>query len=583
MSASRRARSGGGVSFLAPPPASFHRGDVLLLAGIVLVALGLRLGYLNQMRASPLFDQPIMDEKYHDEWALAFAEGRTYFEGPYFRAPLYPWILGTIYWIFGHDFLIPRIVQAALGSLSCGLLYLIGRQVFSRAVGAIAGFAAATYWVLIYFDGELLIPPLIVFLDLVLLGVLLAAAKRPSGWCYGLAGLILGVSALARPNILLFAPAVVIWILWQHRREWRRASIFAIAFTVGCAAPILPVTARNHVAGRDFVLISSQGGVNFFIGNNARSDGRTAIVPGTPGGWWEGYHASIARAEAAEGRKLRPSEVSRYYFREAMKWIGAKPGEFLAHTWFKTRLFFSAWEISNDKGIYFWTQMFVPMTRYLPLGFGVVGTLGLAGTVWSMRKGSATFPLWGFIVIYAASMIVFFATSRYRVPLLAPLMLLGAHFVVDVARSWWAGHRRVALVAAAVLVPAALLVNIAPGGAKMFRNDSLDHVRLGNIYLREDKPGAAEAEYRAALTEVPTLLVAHFQLGFALERQGRSEEAVGAYRAALACKPKLSIETPQLVARTHYNLARVLTSQGRSDAARPHLEVAFKLEPKLGR
>jgi dolichyl-phosphate-mannose--protein O-mannosyl transferase len=79
-----------------------------------------------------------------------------------------------VYRLFGADNpLAPRIVQAALGSLSCGMLYLIGRSAFSRTVGAIASLAAATYWIFIYFDGELLIPVLIVFLDLGLLGLLL--------------------------------------------------------------------------------------------------------------------------------------------------------------------------------------------------------------------------------------------------------------------------------------------------------------------------------------------------------------------------------------------------------------------------
>ena len=43
--------------------------------------------------------------------------------------------------------------------------------------------------------------------------------------------------------------------------------------------PIGGVTLYNATAGGDLVLIASQGGVNFYIGNNERSDGRTAIVP----------------------------------------------------------------------------------------------------------------------------------------------------------------------------------------------------------------------------------------------------------------------------------------------------------------
>ena len=76
---------------------------------------------------------------------------------------------------------------------------------------------------------------------------------------------------------------------------------------------MLPISAYNRIVGEDWVLIASQAGVNLWIGNNPESDGSTAIVPGTRGGWWEGYHDSIALAEAEAGRTLSASGVSRHY------------------------------------------------------------------------------------------------------------------------------------------------------------------------------------------------------------------------------------------------------------------------------
>ena len=60
---------------------------------------------------------------------------------------------------------------------------------------------------------------------------------------------------------------------------------------------------RNYAEGDDLVLISSQGGVNFFIGNSAKADGKSAVAPGTRPGLWAGYRDSIAWAKAAEGRE----------------------------------------------------------------------------------------------------------------------------------------------------------------------------------------------------------------------------------------------------------------------------------------
>ncbi|MCO6437818.1 MAG: glycosyltransferase family 39 protein [Phycisphaerae bacterium] len=581
MSASRRARPGGGAAFLAPPRATFRRIDVLLLTGIFLVALGLRLFYVQQMRASPLFDHPVMDEQYHDEWAQAFAEGQTYIEGPYFRAPLYPWFLGTIYWLFGHDLFAARVVQALLGSLSCGLLFLIGRRIFGRTVGAIAGFTAASYWILIYFDGELLIPLLIVFLDLLLMWMLLEAGEKPRWWRFALAGAVVGLSALARPNILLFVPAIVTWLIWQHRSDWRSAIVRSLCLVAGCLLPIAPVTVRNYAVGGDLVLISSQGGVNFYIGNNPRSDGRTAIVPGTPGGWWEGYRASIALAEEAAGKSVRPSDVSRYYFREALSWIFSNPGDFVAHTWLKTRLFFSSWEISNNKGIYFWTERFGRVLLWLPLGFPVVAPLGLAGLVLCLRRGSSAFPLWGFVIVYSISVILFFCTARYRVPVLPPLILLASYFVVEVARYLKARKWELPLAGAMVLVLSALLVNTWPQGREKFRNDAFSYVRLGGIYARQGDLDRAVESYQSAIAEAPTMLMAHFQLATVLHRQGKLDEAIAEYRTALNCKPTLSSETARMVAEAHYYLAKALASKGRADEAERHVELARHFDPSV--
>ena len=94
----------------------------------------------------------------------------------------------------------------------------------------------------------------------------------------------LGLSAIARPNVLLFGPAIVVWLAIVHRREALRALIYVACVTTGCLLVILPITIRNYVVGKDVALIATQGGVNFYIGNNPQADGRTAIVPGTPGG-----------------------------------------------------------------------------------------------------------------------------------------------------------------------------------------------------------------------------------------------------------------------------------------------------------
>ena len=93
------------------------------------VAFVLRLVHLLQLRHNdPLFLSPQMDSLYHHEWALAIAAGREFIADAFFRAPLYPYFLGLLYKLFGANLMVVRIIQSLIGSASCGLVYLLARQ-----------------------------------------------------------------------------------------------------------------------------------------------------------------------------------------------------------------------------------------------------------------------------------------------------------------------------------------------------------------------------------------------------------------------------------------------------------------------
>jgi len=619
---------------------SGRRRDAALILSIVALACLLRLVYVVQLADSPGFHFPVMDEKYHDDWAQAIAAGQQFVDGPYFRAPLYPAFVGGLYRVFGHNYYVPRIAQALIGALSCGLLFLIGKQVFSRAVGAAAGFVAATYWMLIYFDGELLIPTIIVFLDLVMIWCLLPRETRHDRLRLGAAGIALGLSAIARPNILLFAPAVAVWIVVMHRAAWRRAVLPVVCFTVGCMIPVLPVTVRNLVVGDDLVLIASQGGVNFYIGNNPDSNGMVAQVPGTPADWWGGYYASIARAEEARGRKLKPSEVSDYYFEQAWEFMKSNPSVAAALMLRKLHLFWRRWEISNNKDIYFWTERFTPIVRFLPLSFGIVGPLGLLGLFLSRRRAGALFPLWGFVLVYMISVVLFFCTARYRMPVLPILILLGTFAAFRMVESVRHGQKRQIAVMACTLMVSACFVWIGPGPDSM-KDDSNSYQTLAVAYEKQGRLDMAAASFAAAadvtaghakvdvLTRLAKTLAtagkraeaknatkraleidphdahAHDLLGGLLSEEGRFADADRQFNAAIADDPALAnayynrglnflrqqrideamtafqtcIELDNAHTAARNNLANLLVEKGRLKDAAWHLERALELDP----
>ncbi len=128
----------GGVSD-EPGWSPWGKGDALALAVVVLAALAIRGLYVYQQQSAPDFGHPVSDAEFFHQWAGTFADGQRFTDGPYYRAPLYPWMLGAIYKLFGTGPLALRVVQVVVGSLTCGLLFAIGRVLFGRVVGVLAG------------------------------------------------------------------------------------------------------------------------------------------------------------------------------------------------------------------------------------------------------------------------------------------------------------------------------------------------------------------------------------------------------------------------------------------------------------
>ena len=555
-------------------PARAWRADLAVFLSIVALACLLRQIYVIQLSDSPSFHFPVMDEKYHDDWAQSIAAGQRFVDGPYFRAPLYPAFVGGLYRIFGHNYYVPRIAQALIGALSCGLLFLIGKQAFSRVVGAVAGFVAATYWVLIYFDGELLIPTIIIFLDLVMIWCLLPSSGRPGRVRLAAAGIALGLSAIARPNILLFAPAVPVWVFIMRRAAWRKAVLPVVCFTVGCMIPVLPVTIRNLVVGGDLVLVASQGGVNFYIGNNPDSNGMVAQVPGMPADWWGGYYASIARAEKARGRKLKPSEVSRYYYEQAWDFAKSDPSAAAALMLRKLHLAWRHWEISNNKDIYFWTQRFTPIIRFFPLGFGVVGPLGLLGLFLCRRRAGELFPLWGFVLIYMISVVLFFCTARFRLPILPILILLGVYAVFHMVESVRHREKRQIAAMASILIVAVCFVWIGSGADSM-KDESNSHQTLAVAYEKQGRLDSAAASFRAAAeaTAGHAKVDVLARLAKTLAMAGKRDEAKNAIEQAL--------EIDSHDANANDLLGGLLSEEGRFADADRHFNTAIAGDPEF--
>lgn len=134
---------------------------------VFVVALTLRLIFLLQFESVPLFETPVMDMLYYHQLALGELESPEIVDSPYFKAPLYPLFLNLVYGLFGTGPWPIRLVQAVIGSLSALLTFLIGLRLFGLRTGVVAGLIVAACGTLILYDGQLLVPCLVIGLNLV--------------------------------------------------------------------------------------------------------------------------------------------------------------------------------------------------------------------------------------------------------------------------------------------------------------------------------------------------------------------------------------------------------------------------------
>ncbi|MEN6302390.1 MAG: tetratricopeptide repeat protein [Armatimonadia bacterium] len=543
---------------------------------VFMLALGVRLVYLLQLRHSPGFACPIMDAAYHDQWARQIAAGDWVGREAFFRAPLYPYFLGTIYAIFGTDYLAVRVVQFVLGALTCVLIYWLGLSTRGRAVGLLAGLGAALYGPMIYYEGELQLPVLETLFAAALLLSVAVAMKRPERLGpWAMAGLSVGLFALTRPNVLVFVPVLAVYVLVRLERRVASKGIGALALVA--AVCIAPVTIRNYVVSHDFVLISSQAGVNLYIGNNPQSDGVTAVVPGTRATWWGGYRDTINIAERAAGRALKPSEVSGYWTRQALGFITSQPVEALRLTLKKTFLFWYGHELGNNEVVYAATWhsplLGALMWRWGPLRFpfGLLGPVALVGMgLVLIRREQSLMPSVLFVLAYSASVIAFLVCSRYRIPCMPALLVLAAYAVVEAVQG--ARGKQYQLLLGMVVVAAGLVLLLnhdfyGAGGLDLEKAHLDDAFRYGQT----GRVAEAEREYRLAIAAEPTRIEPRFGLARLLYKQQRLDEAKELYRGVLSQDPD---RWEALV-----GMAEVLGAEKRPGEAIPLLRRAIALDP----
>jgi tetratricopeptide (TPR) repeat protein len=299
------------------------------------------------------------------------------------------------------------------------------------------------------------------------------------------------------------------------------------AFGLGVALLILPFTVRNYWVGDDFVLLNSTGGMNVYMGNNARSNGAW-VPPKFPMRADSPHAMQLAFKTVAEketGRDMKPSEVSAHWQAKAVQYVLENPADWLELEGRKLLLYWNAREIWNNRSIDV-SRGFSWVLRLPLLSFGVLAPFALLGMGLSRARWRELFPLLALVGVSVATALITFVLSRYRMGTVPILIIFGAYAVsslIQIAR-----QRRWQRVGLAVgwLVVLALLVGRDMGDENLF----MAYYNLGNKYRNLGRHEEAIASYDKSLAIAPGFISTHNNMALAYEEAGRQEEAIEKWR-----------------------------------------------------
>ncbi|UCF06490.1 MAG: glycosyltransferase family 39 protein [bacterium] len=509
-----------------------------LTLSVLAVACAVRLLHLFfTTRFNPLAAYLQLDAAIYDRWARVLVLGGEIGPTRLMQAPLYPWFLSLIYRFAGVNLTAVRLVQALLGTASTLLIVLITRKLFrSTAASIIAGAVAALYLPLIFYEGILLPVTLIVFLNLLLVQLLEPGDTVPGNGRLLLAGVVLGLSVVAKPIAILLWPFAFLHILLRtgrargtesspgetpggHEREkdrdpqgkgtGGRRSMHSLrhllVFSAGVVIAIAPLTIRNAVLTHEFVPLTTGGGINFYIGNNPEATGFYSVpfykgqpIGGTPE---EQQKKMYDLASAETGRTLSPREVSNFWLRRGLEYNRDNPGAFVRRTWQKLLLFWNNYERANVESL--------PLHRritgilQLPLFvFGIIAPFAVVGIFLMRSRMRFLWLLYGGIISYCLAGLAFYVLARYRLPVVVFLLPFTGACITEL----------ISLITKKQ-IGELILVGIALGLLFYFINMTVaidtpfgiskNLTRLGNAYIARGDTAAAVEVYREAVDVFP--------------------------------------------------------------------------------
>lgn len=202
---------------------------------------------------------PYSDGATFDMGAQYALIGQGLFNSQYFDRALYSAFLAYLHILFGQDYSVIMAVQAAVYAVFPAVIYLLGRELHSRALGASAGVLLAIRGVNTLIASKWIdtASPKMVLTDFpTAIGIAifmffflrwLKEPNKPTNLIW--AGATFGLTLMVRTHALTLLPIALVFIPFVVRIHWKQFVTIALLLLLGLLTVTLPWEVRNQTKG----------------------------------------------------------------------------------------------------------------------------------------------------------------------------------------------------------------------------------------------------------------------------------------------------------------------------------------------
>jgi 4-amino-4-deoxy-L-arabinose transferase-like glycosyltransferase len=425
------------------PARGTQRRFFAILGVILVVAAGVRIAYvLGEAR----HDEQFYDAAYYELQARSLVDGRGYNDpfqflpgAPHRSTPAADHPPLTVFALvpviaFGDGIglheedtqLLLRFEIALVGLAVVLLIGLLGREVAGDRAGLIAAGLAAIYPYLWVSDGLIMSEA---FASAAVAGALLLTFRLLRKPSLGLAlavGLVCGLAALARAELILLAPLLGLPLLFSFRKEaWSRRLSFVAVVAVGALVFVGPWVAFNLSRFEDTTFLSTNDGIAMLASNCDQvysgsglglTDLENCIPTQAPKGD-QSVVSRIYRTRAIDYMKAHKSDVPVVVLaRIGRDWSLFRPGDMLD------------WNLNEGRPR--WVTG-LGLVFYYPLVIAAIGGV----VVMKLRK-RRQWPLLMPPLIVTVASLLSYGQTRFRSPAEPVLVVLAAIGIAALVARW---------------------------------------------------------------------------------------------------------------------------------------------------